>query len=167
MHVSEAQLAAVAKEVLETMAFTFEMPGEEAPESTDLLRATVGFRGPFGGAVSLALPRSMMPDIVVNMLGVGEDEIPPEQDQRDAIGELANVICGNLVQVLAGPQPIFDLAPPKIDIPPLHADAKKGAVTSTRIPLENGWAEVSLILHTNEVQAPVASNPAARTLDGR
>ncbi len=169
MRVSEEQLAAVAKEVLETMAFAFEMTGEEPGRSNDLLRAVVDFRGSFHGSVSLTLPRSMLPDIVINMLGVGEEVIPPEQDQRDALGELANVICGNLVQALAGPQPVFDLAAPRIDVPTHGPDALKlhGDVTRTRISLENGWAEVTLVLRPEGDATSQASLAGIRAPDAR
>jgi CheY-specific phosphatase CheX len=169
MRVSEEQLAAVAKEVLETMAFAFEMPGEDAPVTGDLLRATVDFRGPFCGALSLTLPRAVMPDLVVNMLGVGEEEIPPEQDQRDAIGELANVICGNIVQVLAGPQPVFELAPPKIDLPkPTPASTPTGEnVTHARISLEAGLAEVTLLLQPDNAQTHGTAHMAAPAPNAR
>jgi len=169
MHVSEEQLASVAKEVLETMAFAFEMPGEESGDAADALQATVEFRGAVCGALSLILPRTMLPMLVVNMLGVGEEEIPPEQDQRDAIGELANVICGNLVQLLAGPQPVFELAPPRVEPPSPTPDAEPPAekVTSARIYLEDGWAEVTLVLKPEKELAPAASNAVANAPDAR
>jgi hypothetical protein len=80
------------------------------------------------------------------MLGEDEDTVLPEQQQHDALGELANVICGNVVQALAGPQPVFRLDSPRIDPNPApgSSPASGQSLTSTCISLESGWVELVL-----------------------
>lgn len=148
MQVPKDTVANVARDVLETMAFAFVMPGGDEPSPPeDRMQASVRFDGPFGGIASLTLPCAIVPEIAANMLGE-DGETVSEQQQRDAVGELANVMCGNLVQVLAGPKPVFNLQPPRIAVGPdvTEPSAEGDAAIVARIPLENGWAELALVL---------------------
>ncbi len=158
--VSEEIIGRVAKEVLETMAFAFVMPGgeDELAEADVPLRATVRFEGPARGAVCLTMPTVVVPELVMNMLGDDEGKTPTTQQQHDAVGELANVMCGNLVQRLAGPKAVFTLHPPQITSGEEVGDlcASGGALTAARVPLENGWAELALVLD----EACAAAAPA-------
>jgi CheY-specific phosphatase CheX len=150
MQVTEQTIAGVAKDVLETMAFVLVIPGgDESAGDGTIVRATVGFEGPFGGSVSLTIPDAAVPEIVANMLGNDDGGPPTVQQQCDAVGELANVMCGNLVQALAGPEPVFRLEAPKVatDLTAAGSESASGVVTSARVPLENGWAELSLVLN--------------------
>ena len=52
----------------------------------------------------------MLPGLAANMLGV--DEAPGSAEQADALGELANVLCGNLLPAIAGEQHVFILEAP-------------------------------------------------------
>ena len=161
MQASEKTLAAIGKQVFETMAFVFEMPGGEGPVGgEETVRATVEFEGPICGSLALTLPRKLLPEMVVNMLGEDEGASLPEQTLHDAVGELANVICGNLVQAIAGPQPVFRLTSPRIEINPDAAvlAPSAGAATSAWLTLESGWAQLTLII---EEPAAAAATPSA------
>jgi len=154
MQVSEQTVASVAKKVLETMAFAFEMPGEEGPPpGGDLVEATVAFSGPFAGRVRLTLPAEIVPELVANMLGDEQPEPPTPQQQHDAVGELANVMCGNLVQEIAGPKPVFRLDPPQVESKNAPYPTAAPAEVVAHIPLETGWARLSLVLEPSCVEA--------------
>src|SRR5256885_12141673 len=60
---------------------------------------SVAFQGPYNGRLVILTCRQMLPTLAANMLG--EDEAT-EQQQRDALGEVANVICGNMLPGIAG-----------------------------------------------------------------
>lgn len=71
----------------------------DAPRSTGLTwRATIAFDGPVVGAVHLELPAALAVQVACEMFAtdeVADDEI------SDAIGELANVLGGNLKACIA------------------------------------------------------------------
>ncbi len=141
-------LERVGREVLETMAFMFVMPGmeseeEKGPYSTVL----VEFSGHAKGLLVLQMPDEILPELAANMLG--DDEAEPEPGQQmDALGELANVICGNLLAEMAGPEPVFDLVSPVIitDVSELEKKIGSGKKTRAFLPLEEGWVELALVL---------------------
>jgi len=145
MQPNEEILARVAQEVLETMAFALVLPGEPEPSGeAPVARARVSFEGPFCGSVSLAVPGAVLPELTATMLGTEESGGPTPEQQSDALGELANVMCGNLVQALAGPEPVFRLDAPQVTTEPETAPDPGGRTVAARVALENGWAELSL-----------------------
>jgi len=145
MQPNEQIIARVAQEVLETMAFALVLPGEpETASDGPVVRSTVGFEGPFCGSVSLAVPEAVLPELAATMLGAEESGGPTPEQQSDALGELANVMCGNLVQALAGPEPVFRLDAPRVATEPETAPDPGVRTVAARVALENGWAELSL-----------------------
>jgi CheY-specific phosphatase CheX len=152
---NEGMLIQLATEVLESMAFTSatpEAPARQQDEAT--VSAAVAFTGPFSGRVLLTAPQVMLPCLASNMLGLEPDELSTDQQQYDALGELANVMCGNLVQMLAGPEPVFTLASPEVhpDEAGVPRPMPQGETTSVRVPLEEGWVELTLVI-TRQAQA--------------
>ncbi|MFP4250542.1 MAG: chemotaxis protein CheX [Armatimonadota bacterium] len=129
----------------ETLAFMFAMPPpEDGPEPGEqehcaLARVRVHFSGPFEGSLTLSMPRSMLPPLAANMLGLDEDATTAEQ-RRDAACELCNVVCGNLLPAVAGADPVFTVSPPEFcDDPPAPDSASS---LSARVWLDEGWVEV-------------------------
>jgi CheY-specific phosphatase CheX len=108
------KLVEVTADTLERLAFIFTFPAEEPPamDGQTLKTVRVDFNGPFRGAVELSLPTAALSELAVNMLGAEDGEQPPQEQQHDALKELANVICGNLLPVLAGHSEEFSLCPP-------------------------------------------------------
>jgi len=152
---TEQQLADVARDVLETMAFAFVASElDEAVPAGSGLCAEVTFRGPLDGTLSLAMPVVALDELAGNMLAVADGEPCTEQQRRDALGEMANVICGNVLAAAAGPEAAFDLAPPRVVEdreaagPSAVRDEADGEAPrlSARVPLENGWALAVLTL---------------------
>ena len=80
-------------------------PGEE--KGTDGIAVQVGFHGPFTGAVRLEMSAAVLPMLAANMLAM--DGEPGRVLQMDALGELANIVCGNVLPALAGPRAVFNL----------------------------------------------------------
>ena len=82
---------------------------------------SVDFEGPFSGKLLLRVCGGLLPIIATNMLG--EADVPSKNLQYDALGEIANVICGNMLPEIAGSDHIFHVSAPKItddiDLPPV------------------------------------------------
>lgn len=104
------QLAAATIDALETAAFLFAMPAEEPAdaEPAAFVTASVAFAGPRRGGLRIRAPRSLLAALAGNMLGA---DAPDEPMQLDAFGELANIICGNVLPRIDDSGP-FRLAPP-------------------------------------------------------
>jgi CheY-specific phosphatase CheX len=95
----ESVLLTATQTTLETTAFMFadlDAPEEVAAEPTVV--ATVRFTGAHAGAVSIDFPVRLMPQLAANVLG--EEETPSDDMQRDAVGELANIVCGTVLPAL-------------------------------------------------------------------
>ncbi|MCW2856953.1 MAG: chemotaxis protein CheX [Marmoricola sp.] len=76
-----------------------------APGTLDVgWSAAVTVSGEWQGAVSVELPRSMAEEIARRMLGL-DDEVDSvgDDDVADAVGELVNMIGGNVKSLMPGP----------------------------------------------------------------
>lgn len=110
-------------EVLESLAFMFGDPADKEGLATDepVLEATVEFRGPSQGGLTILTPHSVAGEVAANLLGVDPDDESAAEQAHDALGELMNVTLGRLLTTLAGAGPVFDLSPPKVS----DADGEK------------------------------------------
>ena len=105
----------------------------------------VGFEGPLRGVLTVRVTADVLDAVAANMLG----RAVPSGDPlcRDALGELANVLCGAVLPSLAGRRAEFLLSPPAwlgaAPVPPPAGGVLEDAVT---LPLETGRAEVTLHL---------------------
>src|SRR3954468_19062378 len=66
----------------------------------------VGFTGPLRGWLELRVTDDVARAFAENMLGVADADAALV---RDALGEVANVVCGNLLPGLAGRAAVFHL----------------------------------------------------------
>lgn len=116
-------------------------PEQEAEPYT--ASVSVSFRGPFAGRLVVRASASVLPAITANMLGADQSEYQPLQ--RDALGEMANVICGHVLPAIGGSEVVFNLAAPLVhigaDIPRREGDEPSAQVV---VGVEGGRAEVSL-----------------------
>ena len=77
------------------------------------------FAGEMSGTIALALPQGMCDEIAANVMGLDPDEVGDEH-RADAVKEVLNVTCGNVLTALAGEKPVFDLSIPQVE--PIDAD---------------------------------------------
>ena len=111
---------------------------------------TVSFRGPLSGRLVLRASSEILPGVAANMLGA--DGEYPLAVQRDALGELANVICGNLLPMIGGAEAVFVLSAP-------HEYLTGGEpqrctpVSRACIGIDNGRAVAQLFLSDDSVQS--------------
>lgn len=107
--------------------------------------ARVGFTGPLAGVLEVRLAGDLLGELAGNMLGVDE---PPEQAvAMDAFGEVANVICGNVLPLIAGPEAVFNLNAPEVSQGPRSLlEGKEGEVTRMSMGLEKGRADLAITI---------------------
>jgi hypothetical protein len=111
----EQTLVQVARETFAIMAFMLPPEDDEAVAEDESARATaaVTFSGPFGGTLCLTVSGYMLSNLADSILGiegVGPQSSPEEQ--QDALKEVLNVICGNLLPQIATPQEVFHVHTP-------------------------------------------------------
>lgn len=110
----------VMAEVLETMAFMFADPSEDAnqpEEIPDAIKASMEFCGEEGfGSVSLTVPAQMCMELASNILGMDPDDPNSQNKAEDALKELLNVIAGRLATGIFGSKPVFTLSVPEVVI---------------------------------------------------
>jgi chemotaxis protein CheY-P-specific phosphatase CheC len=136
-------LSSAAATTFEELGFLFGVPMDprEAPRLDTGVR--VAFHGPREGCLEVRVAEPVLAAIAANMLGT--DEPPAPELQRDALGEVANVICGNVVPALDGARAVYLLdAPVHLDdLAPACGEPDARIVLST----DEGHADVRLYLH--------------------
>lgn len=130
----------------EDMGFVFAVPELEDKHRSASFEgaAEVGFNGPFGGRLTVSLYGRMMGTLAANMMG--EDDPPPLQQQKDALGEIANVICGNVLPRVGGSREIFYIGSPRYieQADSLDWQADDESSVQVSVPLDDGRADVTL-----------------------
>ncbi len=138
----------VAEETLESLAFMFIESEEEKKgrESEAPTWVRICFSGPFSGSLMVGVGQPVLTELAENMLGT-EDEVTVAE-KEDALKELANVICGNLLPEIGGKEQIFRLEAPQI----ISGEEKESQLNRAepqariKLPLESGLAEVVLFI---------------------
>lgn len=153
MHtVSQSQLLQAATSTFEELGFLFLDPDNERdPEGVRGIMATarVDFEGAVRGSLEVGLSRELVFTLATNMLGL--DVAPDEDVAADAFGEVANVICGNLLPAVAGPTAVCDLGSPQVDLSGNDRHKVPGVpVGKVVTAVEDGRAELALFLERRE-----------------
>lgn len=117
-------LTSVSAETLEKLAFVFafadEPPSLTGNDNVHILAdpnnylVRVVFRGPFSGSLAMDITPEDLKEVAANMLGLDLGDPISDADQQDALKEVANVVCGNLLPVLAGKEAVFDIESPVV-----------------------------------------------------
>ncbi len=111
-------LGKVFCDILEQLAFMFSEAAEkeDLPDKVDAqyLKASMAFKGPFQGTISLTMAKDMCAEMSANVLGVEPDDDVAIKGAQDALKELLNVTCGHVLTTIAGEEPIFDLTVPTV-----------------------------------------------------
>ncbi len=119
----ETELYRAATLTFEELSFLLPTPeiDEEQMNAPVEAAVSVDFQGPFSGRLLVKVCGGLLPVIAANMLG--EEEAPSRSQQYDALGEIANVICGHMLPGIAGSKDLFHVSPPKMaesaDSPPM------------------------------------------------
>ena len=137
----QSPLATAAISTFEALGFLVpdERPSAEQLAAPLARGARVTFAGPFAGALAVRVSDDVATALAANMLGVdavhGGDRLV-----QDALGEVANVICGNLLPEIAGRAAVFHLGAPEA----IPVDAPAAPALAVTLGVEGGRAEVAL-----------------------
>jgi hypothetical protein len=108
-------LAAIVTEVLGDLAF---MVGDDAPAALPpgavWLQCEIQYEGPVGGTLCCWCTRDFAIQLAANLLGIEPDEGDAQVGAADAVRELLNVLCGQLVTAWYGQTAIFNLSIPTV-----------------------------------------------------
>ncbi len=121
--------------------FPMENGDDAALDDASSVAVAVNFSGAFGGKIVVRVESGVLPVIAANMLG--EEEPVADELMADALGEIANVICGNALPAIAGKKEVFRLQPPA----PFDGGAEsKAPAAKAALALDEGLAEVFIYL---------------------
>jgi CheY-specific phosphatase CheX len=140
----QATLASATASIFEELALLCADPSADRERAAEPLvgGVRVDFTGPVRGTLVLQVTAGALDAAAANMLAL--DAPPAEALRRDALGELANVVCGTLLPALVGRRAVFTLDAPRwLD----GAAASDGApVAATSVTLDEGRVDVALHL---------------------
>jgi len=138
-------LARVAQETFETLAFMYSVHEQDAPSGPPVT-AEVNFRGPVHGRLVLTVSDTMLSALGSNMLGDDDMQAASDDQQRDALKEVLNVICGNLLPMLYNQYDVFDVQAPVIPASPTPPDVPLDG--QAHLYLDGGQVHVALYTDT-------------------
>lgn len=147
MNSLQTHLFEVGLQIFQDLGFLLPSSDLDEEQANAELEAavTVEFRGPTEGMILLTLSGQVLSGLTSNMLG--EDNPTTTEQQLDALKEMANVICGNLLPYIGSPGDVFDIKPPQIcDLAALKRESGDKQVIHQAIGLENGRADIQLFL---------------------
>lgn len=130
---------------LENMAWLFaEQSSHASDEGCIGPTARIEFIGVPSGALLLQVEAPLLAVVAGAMLGT--DDTPDLVLQRDALGELANVVCGHVLPEIAGTREEYLLAPPTV-FTDWEAALKPTDVVAevVHLAVQGGWARVGFI----------------------
>ena len=158
-HSLDKLLLRVAEGIFEGLAFMLTMLEDEATDlPSGAAVAAVDFEGPFQGRLLISLADQMLPELATNMLGLEEQASPTLLQQHDALKELANVVCGNLLPEIAGSEAEFNVSAPFLasnDFPGLPPSDQRLAAKA-RLILDSGEVNLALFLQNNALTEKLA-----------
>ena len=153
----EEMLQSVSEAVVEKLAFMFLMPEEDPPPPiVDGRSVVVWFEGPVSGVLRLTVNPEMLPLLAANMLGLRDESASTVDQQTDALKELANVLCGNILPAIAGAEPVFDVHPPIIlpEEPGEIVPRGEPPAATVRLTFDGGTGRVELFWKSRLEQPP-------------
>lgn len=152
-----------AVETMEKLAFLFSFPDDERMNAFPgpAIAAKVGFHGLFSGSLALRMSSSVLPELAVNMLGLDDEEETNLELHLDAFKELLNVICGNLLPALAGPEAEFSIEAPQIigDDGIGEKIEFQQAASIVRLMLEDGFCDLIFFVEGKTPEDMFSSAP--------
>jgi hypothetical protein len=121
----------------------------------------VSFEGPFCGSLVITVHGEMLTALASNMLG--EDDVSDRQ-RLDALGEIGNVVCGNLLPRIGGSRVVFRLRAPELTQGP-EATAPMGDLSGhAQLGFDEGWADLQLYVSQGADHLAPAPDPSEEDL---
>ncbi len=152
--------------VMETSAFMtiWQWTEEDGDLPQPDIAATITFTGARDGRLTLRLASEVLPLLSKNMLGDFDESEPSPDAAQDALKEMLNMMCGNVLTAWYGSDPVFKLHPPEVLTPEAEATPESAATPDicVKFNLENTLCIVeACIVGGVEDVNPAAMNVAA------
>jgi len=149
-----AALSEAVREVFENLCFMVpaeaSVPPTEAPGEARIL-VDVDFSGARRGLLRLDVPDRMISTVASCMLG--EDGPVELEEQYAAIGELANIVCGNALPRMVGERAVFDLAMPRV-IATRQSESHLTFDAAATVMLDEGQVGASIFWQPTDLVGP-------------
>jgi len=115
----------------------------------------IGMAGEFAGYVSIHVTRSQATDFTARLVGVDVDEITSEDEIRDAVGEITNMLAGNVKTALST-MGVVEIALPTVVMTP-KAELRVRGARGLAVPFEDytGVFHVEVVLSDGGEPAPL------------
>ena len=97
----------VERETLQSMESPHDLPEK-------FIKASMAFTGPVHGWVNLMVPDELAKELASNIIGKEIDKNISQRHLNDALKEVLNVTCGNLLSAVVGTKQVFDAASPTL-----------------------------------------------------
>ncbi len=143
----ETELYRAAMLTFEELSLMLPAPGIEPWQRKAPLTSAVriDFSGPLEGSLVVSIYGDLLPAMAANMLG--QDNAPSREEQLDALGEVANVICGNALPGIGGVDAVFQIASPRIISTAEAVRLCTDRHTQVQVGLDQGYANICLLLN--------------------
>ena len=142
------------KSLMEAAVQTFEDLGmmllneeltDDQKEAKEEASVMVTFSGPFSGRLEITVFGKITEKLARNISG--SEELSSDILLLDALGEIANVICGNVLPRIANVRDIFHLtSPAPLNSEQTDQDAEMVMIADSHLGLEDGRAEIKLLV---------------------
>lgn len=142
-------LRVAAVNTFEQMVFLLpDTPPDEEQRSRKVTAiASIIFTGPASGILQVHACEGLLPRLLSNMLG---QESSNQTLQLDALGEIANIICGQIFPSFA-PVEAFEQLPPQVRLLADAADnSHSSPAAAVQLGLEGSRADVLLYLFSSK-----------------
>ncbi len=107
-------LTAIFSEVLANLAFMFTDDEQTETGPGDVwLETTISYHGPVSGALRFRCTRSFSVLLAANLLGIDPDDATANRQCEDAVKEFMNIVCGQFVTAMHGPDDVYNLSIPR------------------------------------------------------
>jgi hypothetical protein len=106
------------------------------------------------GSLTLVMPEAMAVEIAANFLGVDADDPAADVAARDALKELLNIVCGNVLTALYGQEAVFDLEIPEASEAAFEDVAEIAGTVDAMVFDVEGWP---VLLRADLAPAPPSS----------
>ena len=149
MKVQQKTLPDVISNIIEELAMVMLEKVEGKVENFDpKLTGWIDFEGPVNGRLRIKCNEKFAEILAGNLLGTNLEDFETQANAWDAIAELLNIVCGNVVAILYDADRRFTLSAPQVNttdnvIPDTHMTQKN--VETCILSMEGEPAEFSLI----------------------
>ena len=141
-------------ELFKAAVLTFEdlclaLPTEKLDESQQsavpVAAVRIGFRGSLCGRLVLMVSSNLLQLLPTNMLAL--DGPVSKKDQVDALSEVINVICGNMLPGVSGSDEAFRITPPEIiNVTEVTGPSAEKPNAEVHIGIDDGRADLMLYI---------------------